>query len=346
MGIKPGFEIDSKSWGSKDRGPFSAKPILPRKGVGTKVSHTISASKSIGCRKNYATMPIRVPFYFRIFPIIGARCRRWGLTACLLSSIALFSGCAKLPPSSTSSIVLSGKRLHVLIQFSGNIKPEYYYYFLINYDQSVSGGNTNAHGPVAVLGPIPDQGGFGNGFATGSGGATADGFTDYVEFHNNAYNLFHVVPGTNLQQAIIQPPGLLISAPLPNSSNPKQLQFDIDLAQVVSAASGTSLSATDISKQALAIQWLQVNIVATDFLPTDPSAVKQVDSLGDTRTQQGQASFLNLNVSNFPRFTNGDNPGLTHEPTSENDVYIYNGSGFGDESLNIVDYTIELTHQQ
>jgi len=290
----------------------------------------------------------RIALHRHATPTPAERRRRCSLATCILAALALSSGCAKLPPSSTSSIVLSGKRLHVLIQFSGNINPAYYYYFLINYDQSVSGGNTNAHGPVAVLGPVPNQGGFGNGFATGSGGATSDGFTDYVEFHNNAYNLFHVVPGTNLQQAIVQPPGLLISAPLPNSSNPKQLQFDIDLAQIVSAASGTSLSATDISKQALAIHWLQVNIVATDFTPTNPNAtvVKQVDSLGNTLTQEGPASFLNLDVSNFPTYTNGDNVGLSHEPTSDNDVYIYNGSGTGEDSLNITDYTIQLTHTQ
>jgi hypothetical protein len=287
----------------------------------------------------------RRPLLLRTGPTTAIRRRRWGLAVCLLSITALFSGCARQPPASTSSLVVSGKRLHVLIQFRGTIEPKYYYYFLINYDQSVSGGNPNANGPVAVLGPIPGHGGFGNGFATGSGGATETGFTDYVEFHGNTYSLFHVVPNTHLQQAILQQQGPL-SPFLPNGNNPTQLQFDIDLAQLVSAASGSSLSATDTVNQALGIKWLQMNIVATDVLPIDPSSIKQVDSLGDTRISEGQAGFLNLNVTDFPTYSNGDNHGVTHEPT-ENDVYTYNGNGaLGEDSLDITDYTIALVRQQ
>lgn len=275
---------------------------------------------------------------------VGRRC---GLAVCGIGSLLLFSGCAQQPPSQTSSIALSGKRLRVIMRFADPVNRAYHYYFLINYftnqGASLGGGDQNAPGPVPVLGPFPS---YGNGFATGSGGS-AYGFTDFVKFEDNTYRLLHVVGDPTVSHFIDE--GAPFSAVLPYSSNgdPHILQFDIDLSQIVVDANGASLDAATTVSKALAIKWLQVNIVATDIVPRGQSAVvsKQVDSLGNTLTQAGASSFLILDVSQFRTFTNQDAVGsAAFEPNADNDIYTSNGAA-GELSLNLVDYSISVVKQ-
>ncbi len=286
-------------------------------------------------------MPIRLPLFLRTMPTSSTVRHRCGLAACILSSLALLSGCAKDPPSSTSSIALSGKRLRVTIQFASAVNPNYHYYFLINYDQSVAGGNQNGIGPVAVLGPVNSNQGYGNGFATGSNGS-AYGFTDFVKYENNTYRLLHVVGDPTLGNFVDE--GQPVAFTLPNAGNPTQLQFDIDLSQIVVQSNGAALpSSTQTVSQALAIHWLQMNIVATDVVPINQTTVvaKQVDSLGNTQTASGASSFLDLDISQFKTYANQDFAGQSvFEP--QGDVY---GSANPDPALDIINYTIAVVQQ-
>lgn len=272
--------------------------------------------------------------------------RRLGLAACLLGSLPLLCGCANLPPSSSGSKTLSGKRISVTVRFSGNINPLYHYYFLINYDTTTTSsvtGNQSANGPIPVLGPLVINGSqtYGNGFATSAVGT--GGFTDFVRFEGNQYRLLHVV-GDPIQSNFVDE-GQPVAFTLPTSSNPSVLHFEIDLAQLVVNSSGGSIDATQAVNQANQIQWLQVNMVATDVVPTNQTTIvaKQVDALGNT--QAGQTGFLNLNVTDVRTYTNSDASGTAVEPSS-NDVYT-NSLGTPDPSLDITqDYTIAITKQQ
>ena len=103
---------------------------------------------------------------------------------------------------------------------------------------------------------------------------------------------------------------------------------------------------TTTVSQALAIQWLQMNIVATDVVPVDQNTIvfKQVDSLGNTQTASGQSSFLDLNMTDFKSYTNSDFAGQNVFEPSSNDVFTSTGV-VGDESLDIINYTIAVVKQ-
>jgi len=205
-------------------------------------------------------------------------------SAALLATIAA-PGCARLPPGSTT---LSGKRLIVTLNYSGFINPNYHYFFLMN-----NAGNQNAPGPVPVVLPP-----YGNGFATGSG-ANAGGFTDFVRFDNfqpgnNGYSLYHVIGDPNRSMFVTE--GSPVSTTRPDVNDPrtgKQLQFQLDLSQLVTDANGKPLPADQAVAAAQSIRFLQINIISTDVVPTDLATAvnKQVDSLGETRTSSGQSSF-------------------------------------------------------
>jgi hypothetical protein len=235
------------------------------------------------------------------------------------------------------------------MQFRSNVRSDYFYYFLINYDKTLGGtvGNQSAPGPVPIEGQL-QGGGYGNGFASGYNGSTTAGFTDYVEFHGGVYQLYHVVPGTNLQQAV--PEGAPVSYTLPgtNLNNTNTLQFAIDLSQIVVDNNGGSLDATTTTKMALLIQWLQVNIVATDVVPLNPTlpVFKQIDSLGNNASSTLANTYLTLPMNQVGQiFTNADatSLGLSSPEPSSNDVYTTDGS-VGDPSLDLLDnYTIAVT---
>ena len=70
--------------------------------------------------------------------------------------------------------------------------------------------------------------------------------------------------------------------------------------------------------------------------------IKQVDSLGDTRSLSGASSFLILDASQNRIYRNSDLVGqLVAEPT-DNDVY---GSLNPDPTLDLIDWSIEVRQQ-
>ncbi len=265
------------------------------------------------------------------------------ISALLCTTTLLLTGCAKLPPSQTTGTPLSGKRLIVTMTFRDPVNPNFHYFFLINYDNSASvAGNQNAPGPIPVLGPTSANQGYGNGFAASSS-VNTNGFTDFVRFEGNSYRLFHVVGNPVLSNFISE--GQPVNFALPNANNPRVLQFEIDLAQLVVQADGSALpSQVDTINMAKSIRWLQMNIVATDVIPRDQTQLvaKQVESLGDTRTLSGASSFLTLDMSQLRTYTNQDFAGqAVFEPT-DNDVY---GSANPDQALDLVDYSITVRQQ-
>lgn len=262
--------------------------------------------------------------------------RASALSLPFLCAVALASGCAQQPPGTTA---LSGKRLIVTLNYSGFINPNYHYFFVIN-----NAGNQNAPGPVAVVLPP-----YGNGFATGSG-AQAGGFTDFVRFDsfqpgNNGYSLYHVVGDPNRSTFVNE--GSPISTTRPDINDPrtgKQLQFQIDLSQIVTDSNGTPLPSEQAVAGAQSIRFLQMNIISTDVVPTDlaTAITKQVDSLGDTRTSTGQSSFVILDVSQNRVYRNRDFIGQFSFEPSDDDVF---GTTTPDPSLDLVDWSVEVRQQ-
>ena len=115
-----------------------------------------------------------------------------------LAALCMTQSCARLPPGQNTQ--LSGRRIHVVMTFRSPMESNFYYYFLIN-KYGVQ-GTSGARGPVPVLSPAVN-GGYGNGYATGSNGGgvgnlngvTDYGITDYVLFHtpqpNGGISLYH-----------------------------------------------------------------------------------------------------------------------------------------------------------
>ena len=138
-----------------------------------------------------------------------------------------------------------------------------------------------------------------------------------------------------------------MSTTRPDPTDPrtaKQLQFQLDLSQLITDANGKPLPADQAVAAAKTIRFLQMNIISTDVVPTDLSTpiAKQVDSLGDTRTSAGQSSFVVLDVSQNRIYRNSDFVcQLAFEP-SDNDVV---GAANTDPALDLVDWSVEVRQQ-
>ena len=256
------------------------------------------------------------------------------------------SGCAQLPPNQNG---LSGVRLRVTMTFRGDINPNYAYFFLINNTSTATKleGDPNAPGPVAIFLPP-----YGNGFARSSNNdASSIGFTDYIRFDQTGYRLWYVSGNAQSGFSYLPANQSPISSVLPGQNGEltnKQLQFEIDLSQLLRQANGAPLTdQTQAITIARAIRYLQVNIVATSNVPTDLTTLreKQVESLGDTRDSTSRSSFLLLDVSGSNPLVSNNNVlnSLIKEP-AENDVVDLgsNRIGGGDPSLDIVDWSIEV----
>ena len=264
---------------------------------------------------------------------IGRQCA----TAIPFLTLLFSAGCANQPPQQNA---LSGKRLVVTATFSGFINPNYSYFFLIN-----NAGDFNAPGPVAVFVPP-----YGNGFATGSRGNSLGGFTDFVRFDslqpgNAGYTLYHVLGEPSRSQ--FRNLGSPISATRPSidgtSLTGKQLQFEIDLSQIITDSNGNPLPSADAATMARNLRYLQVNFVATDRVPIDGTTQvsKFVDTLGDTQTPEGRSSFLIIDLTQTTPYKNGGNTlSSVDEPTS-NDVFPPGG----DPALDLVDWSITVKQQ-
>ena len=251
-----------------------------------------------------------------------------------LAALCMTLSCARLPPNQNN---LSGRRIHVMMQFADTMQSSYYYYFLIN--KYGPNGTQHANGPVPVLRPSANlNGGFGNGFATGSSPTAAGtisglpdyGITDYVLFHSpqdQNIGLYHFYGNPNLTPTGTntgKPFNVILPADSPNSATAATtLSFDIDMAQLFPDLT----SQTAQAQAGRQVHYLQVNIVATDKTPTDqnPNIIKQVDSFGDSRDPNQLASgYLTIILDTANSYDSTQNYSLSLSPEPSNDD-VYNG---------------------
>lgn len=281
------------------------------------------------------------------------------LSLMTLTALPLSLGCARLPPNQST---LSGRRIRVRMTFSGDIQPNYYYFFLINRvgTQGVSSAS-GAHGPVPVLEPSVN-GGYGNGFATGSPGSGVGtingvkdyGITDFVLYHapaaHNNLLLYHFSRNDTpdrqpLARLITDETPLSPNLPQFNTTEPndaRSLSFDIDLAQLITDTNDT---ATKI-QEAKNLEFIQVNIVATNIAPVDQTTIlpKLVDSFGDTRNTNEQSSFLEIDLRQSRTYRSSDTFGqLSTEPTE--DLFVTPGAS-PNNSLDLESWSIEVLPTQ
>lgn len=220
------------------------------------------------------------------------------LTVCLLT----LAGCARFPPEEQAE----SKRLVVQFRVAGQIRPDYYYFILIDNDNDAIGA-TGPTPPVA-----PPWGG--NGFATGS-------FQSFVEYNGalpfGGFLVYRVLDPDRLQ--VFQPLGAPLEALI--SPDRKSVRVVIDFGSI--AREGQSPAD---------IRVLQLNIIATDRTPKDPTdtSLKMWDALGDSRLNPN--SYLTVTTDTDRVVRNVD---LQLEP--QGDVV-----GGNDPDLDIVDWQIEV----
>lgn len=212
----------------------------------------------------------------------------------VFAALAL-TGCARAPAGGPGA----ARRLVIEMRVAGVINPDYFYYVAIDND-----GDPN-DGPQAVVGPP-----WGNGWGAGA-------ITHYVQFDTSlpqgGYGLFRIPDAGLLGKVYLGPPVNFIT-PGPSGNT---LRFTLDLDDLVIPPQ------TDGNQ----IQTLEINFIATDVVPTDPSFVgpRQWDALGDGSSN----AFLRLNVTPGQFISNGTE-GL--EP--DGDVFH--------PDLDIVDWSIEV----
>lgn len=222
---------------------------------------------------------------------------RAGMRLLLLLSL---SACARFPDTPDVGGV---RRIVVEVQVAGRIRPDYHYFVLFN----LSNDPTGQAGPVPVIAPP-----WGNGFAAGA-------FTHFMRFDNlqpaGGYALYRVAPNTNL--SVFQ----YLGAPRfsePVGAQSDRLRFEIDLTQFIP---------NPVDAQQM--QFIQVNIIATDRIPIDPNDLtpKVVDALGDRAL--GVAQYLNIRIDQNRILRNAD---TNLEPRGD----------VPDPDLDIVDWRVEV----
>lgn len=216
--------------------------------------------------------------------------------------LLVLGGCARFPETGLAP----SKRLVVEFRVAGRIRPDYYYFILIDNDNDFLGVN----GPVPPV--APPWGG--NGFATGS-------FQYFVEYNGalpfNGFVLYKVLDPDRLQ--VFQALGAPLEASI--SADGKGLRVVIDFASIVRDGQNPA-----------DIKVLQVNIIATDRTPKDPTdtSLKLWDALGDSR--QFPNTYLTLMTDADRLLRNAD---TNMEPEGD----VVNGN---DPDLDIVDWQIEV----
>ena len=267
-----------------------------------------------------------------------------------MAAVCLSLGCARDVPNQNG---LSGRRIHVLMRFNSPPEPNFYYYFLIN-KYGPTGQLNDTHGPVPVLGLVSGtNNGLGNGFATSSvqdttgtiSGLPDYGITDFVLFHSpqpqQSIGLYHFTTNPNVQPT---PPNysqpLRFIGPADSTTGSataaQEIQFDLDMSQLVTDVSTTTAKIAE----GRATQYLQVNIVATNITPVDPTSNvnKEVDAMGDTSLVNGQNTFLQIDLSQSRTYTSRDNTSSLNEPTGD----VYPTGSNGNSALDLVYWEIDV----
>lgn len=222
--------------------------------------------------------------------------------AALLLILAILAGCARFPPEGR----LESKRLIVQFSVAGRVRPDYYYFILIDNDDD----------PIGVDGPIPPVAPpwGGNGFATGS-------FQTFIEYNGalpfGGFTVFRVLDPDRLQ--VFQAVGAPLEARI--SPDGKTVRVVIDFSAIARP-----------SQQPNDIRVLQVNIIATDRTPKDPTdtALKLWDALGDSRVFVN--TYLTVQTDTDRLLRNTD---TRLEPQGD----VVNGN---DPDVDIVDWQIEV----
>lgn len=216
------------------------------------------------------------------------------------SMLITLAACARFPQVPEGAGV---RRIVVEVQVAGRIRPDYAYFVLFN----LSNDPTGQSGPVPVVAPP-----WGNGFAAGA-------FTHYMRFDNlqpaGGYGLYRVIPNTNLSVSeYIGPP----RASEPVGAQSDRLRFEIDLTQFIR----DPVAAAEM-------RFIQLNIIATDRVPTDPNDTrpKVVDALGDPAL--GISQYLNIRIDQNRILRNAD---TNLEPRGD----------VPDPDLDIVDWRVEV----
>ena len=223
-----------------------------------------------------------------------------------------------------------GRQMVVTVKVRGKVDLENdYYYVVFNVNGVPRNGFT---GPVPV---VTDFQRGGNGFAGGA-------FTCFVEGHRGEpqgsdFGIYRI--GSDGLSRTYQ------SAPLEESVSGDTLSFRLPLS-VLASASGLSEAQ---------VTTLQVNIIATDVVPTSPNDTtnKDFDALGDPRTGDTD-DFVTLSTRQATTYNNFSSV----TPEGPGDVASYDGDGHisvvpGQDgptakvpanitALDIVDWTIEL----
>ena len=272
--------------------------------------------------------------------------------------LVMVGGCASPVPGSVGTG--SGRSIAMTITCYSAMYPQYYYYFLIN--RFGSTGNQNARGPIPVLDSAlanSPSTGYGNGFATGSQNASGlqgdTGLTDYVVYNSTGspsgpIGLWHIYGPVDIPN-----PGTFVSVPspvmLPDSNNvdvnqATTLSVTIHVSQLLTTTETKGLTPAQITALANQIRWLQVNLVATDKVPTTQTGTmgKLVDSMGDSRFSVQLTSFLVLDLSQNPKITDeGTFPTLLF-PEPQGDILVPPGAQYN-PSIDIVHWSIRVSSQ-
>jgi len=216
--------------------------------------------------------------------------------------LLVLSACARFPETGQ----VTTRRLVVQFRVAGQIRPDYHYFILIDNDADF----------VGVTGPVPPVAPpwGGNGFATGS-------FQRFVEVNGalpfGGFVMYQVLDPDRRQ--VFQPLGAPLEATI--SPDRKSLRVVVDFGSL-------ALDGQDPAD----IRVLQVNIIATDRTPKDPSdtSLKMWDALGDSR--QFPNTYLTLMTDTDRILRNSD---TNMEPSGD----VVNGN---DPDLDIVDWQIEV----
>jgi hypothetical protein len=158
------------------------------------------------------------------------------------------TGCARYPAE------IIGQQYNLLIMdltVSGDINPNYYYYWAID----TAAGDT---GPLPVIqGPF-----FGNGWGTGA-------ITHYVEFTNNQFRVFRFEPGTEPQENKV----IELGPPYDSARQADGLRVELDLDTL-------KANPADPPPRSVHLNFITVNVlVLAGDLPT---ADRAYDGLGPT----------------------------------------------------------------
>ena len=113
----------------------------------------------------------------------------------------------------------------------------------------------------------------------------------------------------------------------------RTIQFDVDMAQLFPNLTGQAQLAAG-----RLVRYLQVNIVATNVTPIDPTTNvnKEVDAMGDTLTTQN--AFLEIDLSAARTYSSGDVNSSLAEPMGD----VFPPGGNATSSLDLVSWTIDV----